>query len=82
MTRWRRSRIAPPGRGSGCRAVLVKIMIVFLLAMVGIAMVGNLLFPGALTRQVKRRLTARRTGACSRCGRPMIGKSCACGKKG
>ena len=62
--------------------MLVKLMLLFLLAMVVVAMLGNLLFPGAIGRQVRRRLTSRRAASCSRCGRPMIGRSCDCGKKG
>jgi len=62
--------------------MLVKLMLVFLLAMVLIAMLGSLLFPGRLGRQVKRRLTPRRVAACPRCGRPQIGRTCDCGKKG
>jgi len=62
--------------------MLVKVMLVFLAAMVGIALLGNVLFPGALGRQVKRRLTRRKPASCSRCGRPMIGQSCDCGKRG
>jgi len=61
---------------------LSKIVILFLLAMVLVAMVGKVLFPGALDRQVKRRLTQRRPTPCPRCGRPKIGRSCDCDKKG
>jgi len=62
--------------------MLIKAALLFLLAMVVLGMVGNLLFPGALRRQVKRRLTPGRPAACVRCGRPMIGQSCDCDKKG
>lgn len=59
---------------------MVKATILFLLLMVLIGMVGNWLYPGALRGQVKRRLTGASKAACSRCGRPVIGKSCDCRK--
>jgi hypothetical protein len=62
--------------------MLFKLMILFLLAMVAVAMIGSWLFPGALGRQIRRRLTQRKPAACTRCGRPMIGRTCACGGKG
>ena len=61
---------------------MLKATILFLLVMVVIGMVGNLLYPGALGRQVKRRLTGARKGTCPRCGRPVIGRACDCGRKG
>lgn len=60
--------------------MLIKVVLLFLLAMVALAMVGNLLFPGAIGRQVKRRLPQSRR--CGKCGRPMIGRNCDCDKKG
>lgn len=62
------------GRVSGCR-VLVKIIIVFLLAMVLVGMIGKVMFPGAMPRVL------RRAPVCKACGRHIIGKSCDC-KKG
>lgn len=53
--------------------MLVKIITVFLLAMVLVGMIGKLLFPGSASR-----LTRRRSRSCPDCGRPMIGKSCDC----
>ena len=63
--------------------MLVKIVIVFLAAMVGIAMLSNLLFPGALRRRLSRQKPPRLTGGatCRACGRPRIGSGpCPCGK--
>ena len=52
--------------------MLVKVVVLFLLAMAVLAMVGNLLFPGTL----KRRLLP---GRCPKCGRPKIGTGpCPC----
>lgn len=62
--------------------MLIKGVVLFLLAMVVIGMVGNVLYPGALRRGVKRRLTTGRPATCSRCGRPMVGQTCGCGRKG
>lgn len=54
--------------------MLVKIILVFLLAMVLLGMIGKLLFPGAA-----RRLTRRRAASCPSCGRPLIGRApCPC----
>jgi hypothetical protein len=54
--------------------VLVKIIIVFLLAMVLVGMIGKVLFPGAAKRML------RRAPVCKSCGRHVIGKTCACRK--
>jgi len=62
--------------------MLFKIMLVFLVAMVGIGMVGNVLFPGALSRQVRSRLAGRKATTCPACGRHKIGRTCDCSKKG
>ncbi len=59
--------------------MLVKIIIIFLLAMVLVGMVGKLLFPDAASRAFRR--VSARPKACPKCGRPLIGKSCDC-KKG
>ena len=61
--------------------MLIKLVLVFLGAMVLLAMLGNLLFPGRLGRVVKRRLGQEKPGVCKSCGRFVIGKSCDC-KKG
>ena len=62
--------------------MLVKVIIVFLLAMVAVGMVGKALFPGALTRTVTRRMRGRSGVArCGACGRDVVGtKPCICGK--
>lgn len=53
--------------------MLVKVVTLFLLAMVLIGMIGKLLFPSS------RSGSARRRGRfCPDCGRPLIGKSCDC----
>jgi hypothetical protein len=55
--------------------MLVKIILVFLLAMALVGMIGKVLFPGA-------RLGRKRAAHCPDCGRPRIGKGpCACGKQ-
>lgn len=60
--------------------MLLKIILIFLLAMVLVGMVGKLLFPSALDRmKAKARL---RPATCKACGRYVIGKTCDCGKKG
>lgn len=59
--------------------MLLKIILVFLLGMVLIGMVGKALFPGALTGALRRK--GLKPPVCGRCGRYVIGKSCAC-KKG
>lgn len=52
--------------------MLVKVVLLFLLAMAVMAMVANLLFPGRL----KKRLLP---GRCPKCGRPKIGSGpCPC----
>jgi hypothetical protein len=61
---------------------MVKVAVVFLAGMVVLAMLGNLLFPGAMQRSLKKRLARPKTSTCKRCGRYVIGKSgCDC-KKG
>ncbi len=59
--------------------MLLKIILVFLLAMVLVGMIGRALFPGAM-----RRITARRKPSplARRCGRHQIGRaSVDCGFK-
>lgn len=62
--------------------MLVKIAILFLAGIAAVAMLGNLIFPGALQRRLRgqgQRLAGR--GNCRACGRPRIGKGpCPCGK--
>jgi hypothetical protein len=61
--------------------MLIKAVLVFLAAMVVVAMIGNALFPGSIGRVVRK--TIPKASRCSRCGRYLIGKSgCDCGKKG
>lgn len=60
--------------------MLVKVILIFLLAMLLVGMVGKLVFPSAIDRmKAKARL---RSPVCKSCGRYVIGKSCDCGKKG
>lgn len=71
MRRW---KIGRSGRNTGYK-MLVKIILVFLLAMALVGMIGKVLFPGA-------RLGRKRAAHCPDCGRPRIGKGpCACGKQ-
>lgn len=65
--------------------MLVKVILLFLLAMAVIGMVGNLVFPGRFDplAHLRRKSLAfrRKPPVCSRCGRYMIGTSgCECGK--
>ena len=56
--------------------MLFKIILVFLAAMVLIALIGRALFPGALPRVMQKRKVAP---VCFKCGRPLIGqKPCDC----
>jgi hypothetical protein len=60
---------------------MVKAAILFLVVMVLIGIIGNALFPGAIGRNVKKRLTGRKASTCPRCGRYVIGsKGCDCRK--
>lgn len=59
--------------------MLFKIILVFLLAMVLIALIGRALFPGALPRVIRNR---EKAPVCQQCGRYLIGtKTCDCGGK-
>ncbi|MFP5480162.1 MAG: hypothetical protein ACLGIE_10815 [Alphaproteobacteria bacterium] len=59
--------------------MLFKIILVFLLAMVLVALIGRALFPGALPRVMRKR---KGPPVCDRCGRYLIGrKGCDCGGK-
>ncbi|PVA09756.1 hypothetical protein DC366_11565 [Pelagivirga sediminicola] len=59
-------------RGSGCDAVIVKIVALFLAGMAVLAMFGRLRFPG------QKRLAAAK---CPKCGKFKIGKGpCSCQK--
>lgn len=56
--------------------MLFKIIIVFLGAMVLVAMIGRVLFPTALPRVMRKSSGAPR---CARCDRPLIGQqTCDC----
>ncbi|WP_395540662.1 hypothetical protein [Neotabrizicola sp. sgz301269] len=56
--------------------MLVKIILLFLLAMGLVGMIGKLFFPGSGP------VLRRRSAYCPDCGRPRIGKGpCACGKR-
>jgi hypothetical protein len=60
---------------------MVKAAILFLVVMVLIGIIGNALFPGAIGRGVKKRLTGGKPSTCPRCGRYVIGsKGCDCRK--
>ncbi len=62
--------------------MIVKAVLVFLLVMLVIGMIGNALFPGALTKAAKKRLPLAKTKTCPRCGKYQIGTSvCGCGGK-
>ena len=57
--------------------MLVKVITIFLLAMVLVGMIGKLLFPSALPPVLRKRKGAPR---CGRCGRYLIGRGgCDCG---
>ena len=59
--------------------MLFKVILVFLLAMVLIALVGRALFPGAMPRVMRKRAAAP---VCGKCGSYLIGtKTCDCGGK-
>jgi hypothetical protein len=59
--------------------MLLKVIFIFLAAMVLIALVGRALFPGALPRVMQKRKAAP---VCRQCGRYLIGtKTCDCGGK-
>jgi hypothetical protein len=59
--------------------MLFKIILVFLLAMVLIALVGRALFPGALPKVLRKKAFPP---VCAKCGRYLIGrKTCDCGGK-
>ena len=60
--------------------MLFKIILIFLGAMVLIALIGRALFPGALPRVMQKR---KSTPVCKQCGRYLIGtRTCDCGGKG
>lgn len=57
--------------------MLLKTIIVFLGAMVLIALVGRALFPSALPKALRKRQGPQR---CAKCDRPLIGnRTCDCG---
>ena len=59
--------------------MLLKIILIFLLGMVLIGMIGKALFPGKLTAVMRQKMA--KPPVCAKCGRYVIGKTCAC-KKG
>lgn len=59
--------------------MLVKVILLFLLAMALIGMIGKVLFPDATSRLMRRK---KAVSACRSCGKPLIGKgNCTCGGK-
>lgn len=67
--------------------MLVKIVIIFLAAMAGLAMLGRYLFPGFGRRKPpldgKPRARFSGTTICNSCGRPILGKDrCDCDTSG
>lgn len=57
--------------------MLTKIIFVFLLVMVLIALIGRALFPGALPKVLRKKSSPP---VCGKCGRYLIGrKTCDCG---
>ena len=59
--------------------MLLKVIFLFLAAMVLVALIGRALFPGALPRMMQKR---KATPVCTKCGRYLIGtKTCDCGGK-
>lgn len=56
--------------------MLVKIILLFLLLMAFVALLGRVLFPGALPKVLRRKATPP---VCARCKRHLIGKTaCDC----
>lgn len=61
--------------------MLVKIILVFLLAMGLVGMIGKALFPGKLGEIALLRRKSLKPPVCPKCGRYIIGSSgCDCGK--
>lgn len=59
--------------------MVVKVILLFLLAMVLVALIGRAFFPSALPRVMQKNAKAPR---CAKCGRYLIGtKTCDCGGK-
>ncbi len=59
--------------------MLVKVILVFLLLMVLVALIGRALFPSALPRVLRK---DTKPPVCRKCGRYVIGrKTCDCGGK-
>ena len=58
--------------------MLIKAVLVFLGFMVIIAMVGNALVPGGMSRMLAKR---RKPAICAKCRRPLIGRAvCDCSR--
>jgi hypothetical protein len=63
--------------------MLVKIVTLFLLGMVLIGLLGKQLFPGAISRGLRRKMGLQDASRCPRCGRYLFGKGgCDCRSKG
>ena len=61
--------------------MLVKIILVFLLAMALVGMIGKALFPGKMGRITQLRRRGLTPPVCPKCGRYIVGKSdCDCKK--
>ena len=61
--------------------MLVKIILVFLLAMALVGMIGKALFPGKMGRITQLRRPGLKPPVCPKCGRYIVGKSdCDCKK--
>ena len=61
--------------------MLLKVFILFLGGMALIGLIGKWLFPGAISRSVKGRVSRVKPSRCRACGRYLIGKGgCDCGK--
>ena len=73
-----RLKTVPSGRAT-VSDMLLKTIIVFLGAMVLIALIGRALFPGALPKVLRKKSSPP---VCDKCGRYLIGrKTCDCGGK-
>jgi hypothetical protein len=61
--------------------MLVKIILVFLLAMALVGMIGKAFFPGKMGRITQLRRRRLKPPVCPKCGRYIVGKSgCDCKK--
>ena len=61
---------------------MIKAVTLFLLVMLLIGLVGNALFPGALSGMARRKTGLDKARRCPKCNRYRVGKSdCSCGGK-